>query len=699
MHVARLCLSVILLLAALTLGAYLFAVVSSAQTKTEREFKPDVSGALRQRSRAITTPRPGGYAPQRNRAALPARPQHVKPGAESATAARRTARVVRKESSAATSSVKNDAATLLATHIAAGTSLSRVLHTSQLSLISTAGSNEQYVDRNFDLTADERTTFDTNNSTGGNGGGSFDIAVGASGARYEVFTAINDNGTPGNHNDDYSIGDLLIANDTNGDFVRDSSSSYDLELAFHLPSAVAVVSGTSRAGREFAVVSSSGYYNFDNPSDPQNEPSPGVVLLVRDLATGGFDTTRTRALVNVGSNQLNNANALALLPNNDLLIADFASNELRVVRDTNADGLPDTLDPTPYYTYQFSDDAPLDIAANSRGVVFSHSTGNNAVMLAIYDDNNDGRADHDEVCVEGLSLDNNFVFHGLTVDREGTVYVIEDASGQADLVADGGNLGEPRIDAFPDPALNGVLRDGSIYAETDLPNSQALSGLAFGFDSTLLPVGHLTLTNSASLRGNATRNGLATILGTNLTRGQTGASEADAAARGLQVSIEGRFVPVFSFNDSQINIHVPDAAGTGVGSVVVYVNGAAIAADDATVAAANPGLFTVPQAGAGETIALLTSGMRYTKSPFPSQFGGQPSVIALFGTGWRNSLPVTVRIGGQTATVEYAGISGGFPGLDQINVRLPAGLIGTQTVVLTTASGAVSRTDAVITIQ
>jgi uncharacterized protein (TIGR03437 family) len=421
---------------------------------------------------------------------------------------------------------------------------------------------------------------------------------------------------------------------------------------------------------------------------------------VRDPATGGFDTTRSRTLVAVGNNQLNNANALALLPNNDLLIADFDSNELRVVRDTNADGLPDTLDPVPFYSYRFSDDAPLDIATNSRGLVFSHSVGNDAVMLALYDDNNDGRADRDEVVVEGLSLDNNLVFHGLTVDREGTVYVIEDASGQADLVADGGNLGAPRIDAFPDPALNGFPRDGLIFAEADQPNTQALSGLAFGFDSTLGAVGHLTMTNSASRQGNATRNGLATILGANLTRGAQGASEADAATRAVQVSIEGRFVPVFSFNDSQINVQALDVAVANAASVVVYVNGAATAADDVAIANANPGIFTVPQTGAGEAVALLASGLRYTKSPFPSQLNGQPSVITLFGTGWRNSLPVTVRIGGQTATVEFAGSANVFPGgLDQLNVRLPAGLTGAQTIVLTTASGATSRSDVVITIQ
>jgi hypothetical protein len=200
------------------------------------------------------------------------------------------------------------------------------------------------------------------------------------------------------------------------------------------------------------------------------------VLLVRDPLTGGFDTSRTRTLVTVGDNRLYNANGLALLPNNDLIIADFHSDELRIVRDTDADGLPDTLDPVPFYSYRFSDDAPLDVAANSRGVVFSHSAGDDTLMLAVYDTDQDGRGDTDEVVVEGLSIDNNLFLHGLTVDRIGNVYVIEDASGSAD----DSNGGTPRIDAFPDRNLDGFLTDGSIFAEADDSVSFALSGLAFG---------------------------------------------------------------------------------------------------------------------------------------------------------------------------------------------------------------------------
>ncbi|MDX6611987.1 MAG: hypothetical protein QOD75_1173 [Blastocatellia bacterium] len=346
--------------------------------------------------------------------------------------------------------------------IAAGTPLSRVLHTAQLTSLS--GTDEEYVDRNNDLVADERTTFDS-------AGGFFDVALGQSGARYGVFSGTVNNSP---------VGALVVAVDTNGNYKSDAESTYNLKQFFDLPSAAAVVTGVSTAGREFVVVCSSGYYNSANPNDPYNEPSPGVILLVRDSSATGFDDTRSRKLVTVGDNKLYNANALALLPNNDLLIADFASDELRIVRDTDGDAIPDTLDATPYYSYRFSDDAPLEVAVNSRGVVFSHSSGNDTLMLALFDDNHDGRADRDEVVIEGLSIDNNLFLHGLTVDRIGNIYVIEDASGAADSSAQGGNGGAPRIDAFPDPNLTGFPYDGAIFARTDDPGSQFLTGLSFG---------------------------------------------------------------------------------------------------------------------------------------------------------------------------------------------------------------------------
>ncbi|MDQ2938312.1 MAG: hypothetical protein M3R67_12525, partial [Acidobacteriota bacterium] len=138
---------------------------------------------------------------------------------------------------------------------------------------------------------------------------------------------------------------------------------------------------------------------------------------------------------------------------------------------------------------------------------------------------------------------------------------------------------------------------------------------------------------------------------------------------------------------------------SGSRPVVVVVGGEVIAADEVFLAQSNPGVFTIPQNGSGEAVSLLTSGFRYSPAPFFAKTNNQRSVIAVFGTGWRNDLPVTVRIGGQNAVVQYAGASKHFAGLDQVNVEIPDGLSGASTFVVTTASGLSSRNDVIVTIR
>ncbi|HEV3471197.1 MAG TPA: hypothetical protein VG148_17870 [Pyrinomonadaceae bacterium] len=679
------------LFAALALAVCLvstpFAEVG-AQKTVAKNFRPDTRRALRSRQPQTAAPaRKGAYLPQRRLSEAPARRPRPSQGDTGRWRRARPAPAPRTPEEKAGAEALRAAPSSLVL----GTPLSRVLHVSQLSLTSDAGTVEQFVDDDRDLVADRRRTFDA-------AGGSYDIALGRSGARYEAFTAVDERGTP-SPSDDVATGVLVVAFDTNGDYVRDSSLTFDLGRDFGLPSAVSVVSGTSRGGREFVVVSSSGYFNSEDPGDPNNEPSPGVVLLVRDPFTGGFDASRSRRLVRVGDDRLFNANGMALLPSGDLLIADFASNELRVVRDTDGDLVPDTLAAAPYHSFPFAEDAPLDVAANSRGVVFTHGVGNDTYLLAVYDGDRDGFADADDIRVEGLSIDNNLVLHGLTVGRDGTVYLIQDATGESDRPADGGNGGIPHVQAFPDPALNGILRDGSAFVLADDEFTQAYSGLSFGVETVLPPVGRLSLANSASLVGGAPRGGLATIRGANLTRGRSGATREEALARGVSVTLEGVAADVLSFNDSQVHIYVPKELGVGVATVVVSVSGDVMAAEDALVVNTTPGLFTHAQTGTGEAVALLASGNFYTAAPFPARTNNEPSVVALLGTGWRNSLPVTARVGPKAAVVQYAGPSGGFPGLDQINLVIPDGVTGQAPVVITTRDGNPSRAGVFITIQ
>ena len=614
------------LAAALCLSLLAGGRPGSAQGEARKRLTPDKKRALASRQRLTDAPkRPGARAPQRTREAIN---RSARAAASPSDTLKLRPATRAPQMPSRVSAAPGAKTTAMLSGIPAGTPLSRVLHVSQLSLVNSDGTHEQFLDRDGDLAADERTTFDSD-------GGSYDIAVGRTGARYEVFTAIDDRGTT-RTSDDIPVGVLVVALDTNGDFRRDTSSAFDLGRDFRMPSAVSVVAGTSKAGREFVVVSSSGFFNSDDPTDPRNEDSPGVVLLVRDAFTGGFDPARSRELVSVGDNRLFNANGLALLPTGDLVIADFQSNELRVVRDTDSDGVPDTLDPAPFYTFPLSsgaEDAPLDVAANSRGVVFTHSVGDATRLLAVYDTNDDRRADTDEIAVEGLSIDNNLVLHGLTVARDGTVYVIEDATGETDAPEDGGNGGIPRVDAFADPALNGFLRDGRIYVLADDEFTQAFSGLSFGVETVLPPVARLTMTNSASLQGDAAHGSLATINGAGLTRGASGATQTQADAAGVRVTIEGVSAPVLSFNDAQVHVYVPQGLGVRPASVVVTVGGNVTAAEDVRLVAANPGLFTVSQTGTGEAVALLASGMRYTAAPFAATTEGSPSVIALLGTG------------------------------------------------------------------
>jgi uncharacterized protein (TIGR03437 family) len=209
------------------------------------------------------------------------------------------------------------------------------------------------------------------------------------------------------------------------------------------------------------------------------------------------------------------------------------------------------------------------------------------------------------------------------------------------------------------------------------------------------------MTNSASLRGAATFGGLGTITGANLTNGRSGASESAARAAGVRVTMEGVEVPVLSFNSERINVYVlPSASNAteGVRAVVVGYQGTIRAASDVRFVAANPGIFTQNNSGTGEAVALLVSGMRYTASPFTATVNSETSVIAIFGTGWRNAASLTVHIGGQAAKTEFVGTTA-FAGLDQINVRLPAGARGALPIVLTTSDGTTSRSNVFITVQ
>ncbi len=145
---------------------------------------------------------------------------------------------------------------------------------------------------------------------------------------------------------------------------------------------------------------------------------------------------------------------------------------------------------------------------------------------------------------------------------------------------------------------------------------------------------------------------------------------------------------VFAAYPSQINFLVPDPLPAGQAVVQVAHSGTVVAPGSVAVSILGPAVFTADNSGGGIFNGQSWDGGQYnavyTAAPTPSGIapravsptsGSSPNVLILYGTGWKHAGPANVRLslGGIQTAPDYAGPSS-YPGLDQINVRIPSGL-------------------------
>ena len=138
---------------------------------------------------------------------------------------------------------------------------------------------------------------------------------------------------------------------------------------------------------------------------------------------------------------------------------------------------------------------------------------------------------------------------------------------------------------------------------------------------------------------------LISIFGERLTPGSAVAGAYVNRLAGTIVRLNGSPLRLLYASSSQINAEVPRGAGGDSGQVVVSTPSGASVAFDIRIAPATPGVFAV------------TSG---------------PQAVTLWATGLGESAVLNVRIAGQPARVLFAGASPEFPGLDQVNIEIPA---------------------------
>ena len=173
--------------------------------------------------------------------------------------------------------------------------------------------------------------------------------------------------------------------------------------------------------------------------------------------------------------------------------------------------------------------------------------------------------------------------------------------------------------------------------------------------------------------------------------------DASSAERPLELTFTG---------PTQINFIVPLNAARGEGAIVVATS-AGTAEFPVTIAATAPGLFSANGTGQGlaaaqaiivnndKSITTLTVG----DGPIPVR-GGTEIYLVLYGTGIREHGPsVSAFIAGRSVDVLYAGPQGGFPGLDQVNLRVPLAVGGFGTVEILLTIDGVSANPVTVTFQ
>ncbi|HEU0123220.1 MAG TPA: hypothetical protein VFQ91_22000 [Bryobacteraceae bacterium] len=153
-------------------------------------------------------------------------------------------------------------------------------------------------------------------------------------------------------------------------------------------------------------------------------------------------------------------------------------------------------------------------------------------------------------------------------------------------------------------------------------------------------------------------------------------------------SVGGAFDPTILYSStSQINLHVP--AAVAIGEAVVEIDNPDGSRQSASVVIRSvaPALFTLNGSWAAATAVRVVNGRQAEVPVFhcpgaecvPTPIGlseNAPVYLTLYGTGIRYGSSALATVKGVSVPILYSGPQPSFPGLDQVNIELPATLRG-----------------------
>jgi uncharacterized protein (TIGR03437 family) len=170
---------------------------------------------------------------------------------------------------------------------------------------------------------------------------------------------------------------------------------------------------------------------------------------------------------------------------------------------------------------------------------------------------------------------------------------------------------------------------------------------------------------------------------------------APTALAGTTVTIAGQSAFVYYVSPHQLDVQVPSGIAAGKQTLVVTTLGGPSAGTSVTVNTVEPGILAptaLHVSGGQYAEALFPNGTTYVLPPsltnaVPTARARPGDVIMLYGIGFgkvdpninagvivgqaNNLSGVQISIGGQQATVQFAGLVSGYLGLYQFNVVIP----------------------------
>ena len=450
-------------------------------------------------------------------------------------------------------------------------------------------------------------------------------------------------------------------------------------------------------------------YIADTQNHKVRKISGGVISTFAGSGTAGFSGDGGSATAAA----LNEPFAVAVDAPGNVYIAEFGNNRVRKV-DTK--GIITTIAGTGVAGYSGDGgpaanallNGPQGVAVDSTGNVYIADTANNRIRIVtpggtIGTVAGNGLPGYTQDGVQATSTQVGFPT-GIAVDAAANIYVTDNnarvrkvyPSGVITTIAGSGTRGYSGDGGVATSALlNGptgvaVSSAGSVYV-TDTINNAVRMLQPGGFGLTVTAV----VNGASNQTGPVSPGEVIVIYGSGLGPAQvvsyqpTASGFVPTSVSGTSVLLNGALVPVLYTSANQVAVVVPFSVAGPLAQLFVQYQGQTSAPFNLSVATVTPGIFTLNGGGTGQAAAGNQDGSVNSASS-PAKSG---SFVSLYitGAGQTNPggtdghlatvplplplLPVTVTIGGKTATTNYAGASpGSVEGITQVNAQVPSGL-------------------------